>query len=558
MKKKMRDMKVGSKLLGAFAIIVILYIITVVASVNAVRSVAGSFEGFYNSPYHVVSTAKDMRTAIQGVARNMLAVMVSSDEEKKFYLEEARKFAKVIDEDRPVLKESSQATKTMVDDLEQRLEVMSPTRDEILNLLDAGDEASAMTLYKGEYEEKAKEARSLLGEISDKASESADEYLMNAKDVEKRIIILIVVLAVLILLITSVVWYRITRSLTVPIKKIQRAAKQIAQGNLDVNVDVHSQNELGELADNIRETAAALNLYVTEIQNGLTAIGNGELNYTTDVVFRGDFITLKNAMEKISVLLKESLQQISNSAEQVAAGAEQMSNSAQILSQGASEQAGSVEELAVSINEISDSVSENAQNAVKSSKLAEEVGEQVLDSNRQMHEMAGTIKQIKNNSDEITVIVREIEDIAFQTNILALNASVEAARAGEAGRGFSVVANEVRRLASKTTSASKMTSELASKTLEAVQESMSSAGKTEQSLVKVVQGMKDVNGIVDNISEASVQQADAISQIRKSIELISEIVQGNSATSEESAAASEELSAQAQLLKSMVEQFQME
>lgn len=558
MKKKMRDMKVGSKLLGAFAIIVILYIITVVASVNAVRSVAGSFEGFYNSPYHVVSTAKDMRTAIQGVARNMLAVMVSSDEEKKFYLEEARKFAKVIDEDRPVLKESSQATKTMVDDLEQRLEVMSPIRDEILNLLDAGDEASAMTLYKGEYEEKAKEARSLLGEISDKASESADEYLMNAKDVEKRIIILIVVLAVLILLITSVVWYRITRSLTVPIKKIQRAAKQIAQGNLDVNVDVHSQNELGELADNIRETAAALNLYVTEIQNGLTAIGNGELNYTTDVVFRGDFITLKNAMEKISVLLKESLRQISNSAEQVAAGAEQMSNSAQILSQGASEQAGSVEELAVSINEISDSVSENAQNAVKSSKLAEEVGEQVLDSNRQMHEMAGTIKQIKNNSDEITVIVREIEDIAFQTNILALNASVEAARAGEAGRGFSVVANEVRRLASKTTSASKMTSELASKTLEAVQESMSSAGKTEQSLVKVVQGMKDVNGIVDNISEASVQQADAISQIRKSIELISEIVQGNSATSEESAAASEELSAQAQLLKSMVEQFQME
>ena len=230
MKKKMRDMKVGSKLLGSFAIIVILYIITVIASVNAVRSVAGSFEGFYNSPYHVVSTAKDMRTAIQGVARNMLAVMVSDEEEKKFYLEEARKFAKVIDEDRPVLKESSQATRTMVDDLDQRLEVMSPIRDEILELLGAGDETSAMVLYKGEYEEKAKEARALLSDIADKASESADEYLRNAKDVEKRIIILIVVLAFLILLITSVVWYRITRSLTVPIKRYRGRRNKLPRG----------------------------------------------------------------------------------------------------------------------------------------------------------------------------------------------------------------------------------------------------------------------------------------------------------------------------------------
>lgn len=214
--------------------------------------------------------------------------------------------------------------------------------------------------------------------------------------------------------------------------------------------------------------------------------------------------------------------------------------------------------MAVSINEISDSVTENAQNAVKSSHLAEEVGGRVLKSNQQMQGMISTIKQIKSNSDEITVIVKEIEDIAFQTNILALNASVEAARAGEAGRGFSVVANEVRRLAAKTTSASKMTSELASKTLEAVEEGILSAGRTAQSLEKVVDGMQSVNGIVDNISEASVQQAEAISQIRKSIELISEIVQGNSATSEESAAASEELSAQAQLLRDMVEQFELD
>ena len=285
---------------------------------------------------------------------------------------------------------------------------------------------------------------------------------------------------------------------------------------------------------------------------------SGKLNYTTNVKFRGDFVALKEAMERIAQLLRTSLQQISSSAEQVAGGAEQMSNSAQLLSQGASEQAGSIEELAASINEISDSVKENADNAVKSSQLTDAVGGQVLDSNQRMKEMIHMIGEIKSNSDEISGIVKEIEDIAFQTNILALNASVEAARAGEAGRGFAVVANEVRRLAAKTSSASKMTAELAAKTSAAVSEGMLTADETAQSLMKAVDGMQDVNGMADRISEASVQQADAVTQVRKSIELISEIVQGNSATSEESAAASEELSAQAQLLKSMVEQFEID
>ena len=214
-----------------------------------------------------------------------------------------------------------------------------------------------------------------------------------------------------------------------------------------------------------------------------------------------------------------------------------------------------MEELAVSINEIAESVRDNADNAVESSRLSDKVGNSLIESDKQMQALIQAVNHVKLNSTEITKIVQEIEDIAFQTNILALNASVEAARAGDAGRGFSVVAGEIRRLAA--TAASKLTAELIDKNSEAVDVGMKTAESTAETLKESVTGAQKVNGMVEKISEVCIQQADAIAQIRKSIELISDIVQGNSATSEESAAASEELSAQAQVLKEMVEQFEL-
>lgn len=556
MKERFKNFKVGKKLVIAFAIVILLYSITaIVAGIN-IKSQSDKMKELYEGAFSNVQISLTMRANIQSVGRN-LVLLSSTDVDDSARLQEVKSTVSEMEKDIKKLSSGYISGEEKVDELLAEFEKLRTPRDQVIEYLDKDNKEKALDVCLNEYENQAQVVRSILAEIVDLSVEDAENNLQDGQNQNQKVIILLIIIAVICVLITIALCIAITKSIVNPVRELKVAAGNIADGKLNIDLSYTADDELGQLSEDIRKTASVLSLYVTEIQKGMSALGQGRLNYQCGVDFKGDFVALQEAMEEISGLLQEAMSQISSSAEQVSGGAEQVSNGAQALAQGASEQASSVEELAVSINEIADNAKESAEKAVKSSKLAEEVGDKMAGSNEQMKQLVESIGEVKANSNEITGIVKEIENIAFQTNILALNASVEAARAGEAGRGFAVVAGEVRRLATKTTDASKNTAKLIDSNTDAVNKGINVANMTAQSLLDSVEGAKNVNRMVEDIAMTFSQQADAITQIRKNVELISDIVQGNSATSEESAAASEELSAQAQILKSLVEQFEV-
>ena len=555
--KAFKNMKVTRKLLLSFLTVILLYVISISATLVGVHSITGSFNEFYNNSYQIVKESMNFRLNQYIVARNVLQIISDRDLAiSAETLSETEASMEVVDDSMKNL-ERLYKDKEMLSELKTRYEKLVTPREKVLNLLKTEKFDEAMKIYEKEYNPQAMETRTFLRQMETTTKEEADAYYQASEESSDTMLLVLIALAGITVLFSSAIWYLISKSITRPIQELKRSAEELAAGNLHTEISYTAENELGSLAESMRMTIQALREYMSEIEKSMMLIGKGKLNYQTEVEFKGDFIALKRSLDQISVMLSESMMKISNSAEQVSGGAQQISNGAQMLSQGASEQTGSIEELAANINEISETVKRNADDTVTASDLADAVEQEIMDNSTQMEAVTMAIAQIRQTSKDITGIVKEIEDIAFQINLLSLNAAVEAARAGDAGRGFSVVAEEIRKLATKTTDASKITAQLIQKSTKSVEEGSALIDASEQSLKHIVDGARDVASKIEQISQSNIQQANFIIQIRQSIEQISDIVQGNSATSEESAAASEELAAQAQILRELVSRFEL-
>lgn len=370
------------------------------------------------------------------------------------------------------------------------------------------------------------------------------------------VIILIFIIATILMV---VAFFSVTaRGIVAPLKKLTAITDEIASGNLNIDVDIHSEDEIGHLANSMKGLTARLVTYIDYIQEisyTLDEFGRGNLNIDLHLDYDGEFAAIKESLLKTAENFKSVLGDIIQISNQVANGSDQVSSASQMLAQGTTEQASSLEELSATINHISEQVNKNANDSINAANYVKTVGHAANTSWDKMNQMMIAIDEINHKSSEIGKIIKTIDDIAFQTNILALNAAVEAARAGSAGKGFAVVADEVRNLANKSSVAAKNTTLLIEDSIKAVQNGTSIAQETGHVLNEVIEGVSKTVSLIDGISDASNSQAKSIEQTLQGLEQISAVVHTNAATAEESSASSEELFAQSETLQSLTSRF---
>jgi methyl-accepting chemotaxis protein len=369
-------------------------------------------------------------------------------------------------------------------------------------------------------------------------------------------VVLIVFICGLVIFFTPRVAGKIIR----PIKGASQELDRLSGGYVDGgNVQmIHTgMQELDTLQNAITETVTYLNRYITNIDDTLDRISNSDLAFEITEDYVGDFVKIKDSMNKIVDSLNSTIKGIGSVSGEVLSISEQVSSSSQALAQGATEQASAVEELLSTVNGISSHVGETASNAGEANQKASEVREQITRSNEQMQTLIGAMDQISTTSNQVAKIVKIIEDIAFQTNILALNAAVEAARAGVNGKSFAVVADEVKNLATKSASAAEDTTKLIKDTISAVENGMTISTETADLLSKVVDSVDDVANIVSTISGAAQEENASISQVVQGLDQVSTVVQANSSSAEESAAVSHQLADSAKKLQDMVGTFRL-
>ena len=448
---------------------------------------------------------------------------------------------------------------SMIDSMSNLSNQLVPLEDQAMEQVRSGQREAAIDyVYGDEYNASLSQITSLKEQFLSHLDERALQEVQSLGRVSAIIRILMVAALVVVGILQAINMRIIRRRILRPVLAVRDQMGEISQGNLSAQFPWEpDSSEIGTLVNSIHETKRELKKYITDIDQKLALMAQGNMDLSIDISYRGEFLPIQRAMRQILDSLNDALSHINQTAQEVSAESQRMASGAQTLSQGAVQQASTVEELSAGIQDISSQVALTSGDAAEARKFAVEAGEQLKVCSGKMDALTTAIADISASSNQISGITKAIEDISFQTNILALNASVEAARAGAAGKGFAVVADEVQRLASKSAESAKNITELIAASVKLVQYGTALSEETTQALSQVVDSSRQSEELVGQIAQSAHAQALSLRQLTEGMELISGVVQTNAATAQESASSAEELRHHAERLTTAVNRFRL-
>lgn len=554
-----RKLKVGTKLKYAFTTVIVTLAIAVVVSLVSIVKMNVDTYKFYKEAYANSTLQMEIRKDIQLVGKYILWSMTTDDASStQSYSNLAQKYADQVGKNVTTL-EKSYNDKKKVAELKDAIEELKKQRAAVVELAKRNKNDEALALFNSDYNDATEKIQDILVDIGKVASAEAKSQYTSARVTGLVSIILMILIGAGAVAFSTVIRTTITGIMLKPIQELEGAAEKLKAGQLDVEINYESPDELGKLAGNFRQACKTLEVIVQDTSYLLGEMAEGNFNVSSNnpQIYIGNFRQQYESMSKLKHELSDTMTQINEASEQVASGSGQLAGGAQALAEGATDQAGAVEELTATVESVSGIAESSAESASGAYQMVRTAVEQADQSREELQALTNAMERISSTSQEIQNIIGSIEEIASQTNLLSLNASIEAARAGEAGKGFAVVADQIGKLAGDSAQAAVNTRDLIEKSLQEIENGNQITEKTVAALNKILESMNDFANAVKGASESSTEQANMLKQIEQGIEQISSVVQSNSAAAEETSATSQELSAQSEGLKNLVGRFKL-